>query len=131
VFGLFCRKTKIAILEHVRDRRNSTLAALISQYCEPACPIMSDQMASYVTLASGNSTLPGAHPHFWVNHSEEFVHSKFTFVHTNNIERTWRSFKRTISVVKRSVAPEAATEYCHAYSLRTIVNEEKLYDFML
>ena len=63
---------------------------------------MTDTMSCYVRY---NSTMRRAtsrleeygYQHVWLNQVESFVHEKFSFVHTNNLERMWRSVKSTFT----------------------------------
>ena len=57
---------------------------------------MSDEHASYVCIAACKSRLARlGFYHFWVNHSCEYAHKKFTFLSTCHIESLWGRFKNS------------------------------------
>ena len=63
-----------------------------------------------------------------MNHSSDFVHPKFTFLHTNTIERQWRSLKASVSTVKVCLTnPDKVDGYLDAYMLRRIIKEDAMY----
>ncbi len=125
------------VLEILPNRTSETLKAIIHQVIDPYASVITDQHASYVNLSRSKSHLlePAKNPlqHFWVNHSSEFAHRKYTFVHTNSIERQWRSLKSSISSVKISIVnPVRLQEYLDSYMLRLIFKEgHSLYELML
>ena len=131
VVGLICRTTRLPIVYYLPNKRHDTLAELFKPHLEAGTIVLSDCHPSYVKLRSAESKLaPYGWYHFWINHSERFVHEKFSFVHTNNIERNWRSLKSTISYVKYSVREERIHEYLQSYMLRCLCRKDKRY-FML
>lgn len=132
VVGMICRKTKIPIIYYVDDKKHDTLAHLFKKHISQGAVVLSDCHPSYVKLKSSGSKLAQyGWFHFWINHSESFVHDKFSFVHTNNIERNWRALKSSISYIKYSVKEERITEYLHSFMLRQICSKDKLYFMML
>ena len=44
--------------------------------------------------------------HFWTNHLFEFVDKFQSFIHTNGIERSWRSLRSQIFSIKRTFKPK-------------------------
>jgi transposase-like protein len=72
----------------VPDRTEATLMACIEQKIAPGTTILSDCWSGYNALA--------AHPdyeHWKVNHSLNFLNPEHQDVHTQTIERLWRSAK--------------------------------------
>lgn len=90
VFGGICRETKDCFFVAVQDRTAETLLALIKQHIRPGSIIHSDCFASY-----NNIEAELGHQHYTVNHSENFV-DPTTGCHTNTIESTWWSVKRSL-----------------------------------
>ena len=73
-------------------------------------------MASYVNVRANTSNITQlGYTHYWVNHSEEYVHNIFNDIHTNNIERTWRSLKTYISHTKRNMKSDVLETYINAF----------------
>jgi hypothetical protein len=66
--------------------------------------------------------------HFWVNHSIEFVDAIQKFIHTQNIERTWRSLRNSISSVKRTLSPAIIKGYLDTFILKSQLNAERSND---
>lgn len=56
--------------------------------------LFSDSASMYTTSHGGFShlTVLGFY-HFWINHSIEYAHSKFTFLTTGGIESKWGQMK--------------------------------------
>jgi hypothetical protein len=61
------------------------------------------------------------------------VHDKFRFLHTNTIERTWRTLKTQIRNYKPSPYQEEdlITDYLHAFTLRSLCRPSLTYPFFL
>lgn len=89
LFGGVCRETKEKFIIPVPDRTEKTLIPLIQQHIAPGSQINSDCWKAYKSI--GN--LPQNYTHGEVNHSKNFV-DPFTHVHTQTVERMWRSVKR-------------------------------------
>jgi len=89
-FGLYCRKTGIPILYEIKHKGHEYLVSMLKKHMRSGTVLLSDHHASYVTLRSGKSHMARyGFFHFWINHSSFFVHEKFHFVYTANIERVW------------------------------------------
>lgn len=90
IFGMYCRKTKIQILNHVLNKKGHNLKTLIKRYVQEGTTIYSDDAAMYTERKGVRSHLcPIGYFHFWVNHSMEYVNPKFPFVNSSGIETTW------------------------------------------
>ncbi len=71
--------------------------------------------------------------HFWFNQSERFLHEKFSFTHTNNVDRMWRSFRASISTL-RTLKPtlrHTIGDYLDSFMFRSIANPNFLREFTL
>jgi hypothetical protein len=70
-----CRRTKIPIICFIKDKFHTTLSDLIRKYIEVGSSVFSDCHPSYVNLPNSTSKLTAyGFYHFWVNHTETFVH---------------------------------------------------------
>lgn len=89
LFGGVCRETKKKFIVAVPDRTEKTLIPLIQKHIAPNTQINSDCWKAYKSI----DTLPQNYTHGEVNHSKNFV-DPVTKVHTQTVERMWRSVKR-------------------------------------
>lgn len=69
--------------------------------------------------------------HYFINHSLHFVDPIQPWIHTNNIERTWRSLKASISHVKRSLSNENIQSFIDSFHFESFFKQENLYDIFL
>lgn len=92
VFGGICRETKECFFVPLPDhgRTEESLLGLISKHIKPGSIVHSDCFSSYQNLEEKLG-----HKHLTVNHSENFV-DPITGCHTNTIESTWWSVKRSL-----------------------------------
>jgi hypothetical protein len=131
-FGLFCRETKIPIVFYIKDKSHWTLAQITKAYTKAGTPILTDCHSSYVTLNKGLSKLsPYGYYHFWINHSEFYVHGKFPFVCTGKIETCWRMLKSSFNNIKWNASPRKVDDILNCFCLRTIIKNYKVYNFTL
>ncbi len=92
VFGGICVETKEVFMLAVPNRSAATLLPLINQYIRPGTIIFSDEWRAYRGIQDeGVKGVPN-YRHQTVNHSRNFVDPQ-TGVHTQHIERLWRSAK--------------------------------------
>jgi len=61
----------------------------------------------------------------------EFVDPIQTSIHTNNIERSWRSLRASISHVKRSLPRRKLQSFLDAFQFTQFFSKEALYDVLL
>jgi hypothetical protein len=87
VVGGICRETRETFAVAVQDRSAETLCAVIVEHVAVGSRIITDCWRGYERLAEHDYT------HQRVNHSENFVHPGDSTVHTNTIERHWRTLK--------------------------------------
>jgi transposase-like protein len=110
LFGGICRETKMGFVVRVIRRDRATLWPLIQKYVSAESVIVTDSARVY----SGCEGL-GYSAHHSVCHKRHFVCPSNREVHTNTIERQWRSVKET---VKYFGDDEALDRYLGEYSYR-------------
>ena len=89
VIGGICRETKESFFVPVADRSEATLFPIIKERVTVGSVIYTDQWAAYSKLSVNG------YQHRTVNHSENFVDPE-SGVHTNLIESTWWTIKRSL-----------------------------------
>ncbi|CAI9728290.1 Hypothetical predicted protein [Octopus vulgaris] len=89
-------------------RDADTLVPIIRRYVRPRSIIYSDCWHAYSYLRSMGYT------HYQVNHSKHFVDPHSPAIHTQNIERLWKSLKKCI------VRPEMRPKYHKQYVARLL-----------
>ena len=130
--GIIGRKTKQVYLFCVPNRKHDTLIPYIMENIKPSSTVMTDKMASYIDIKRNESKLEQyGYQHMWVNHSVEFVSSYIPEVHSNTIERCWRSVRNSISTIKRKFSPKIVQEYLDVFVARSHFKEDELLVFML
>lgn len=90
VFGGVCRQTGDAFLVPVIRRDEATLLTAIHDNIEAGSTIMSDCWGGYINVNSLG------YQHFRVNHRYNFISPQDTEVHTQTVERMWKSLKDII-----------------------------------
>lgn len=105
VFGIFERGTNRCFLKVVENRDSETLFSIVNQVVHPESVIMGDQWRGYSLIKREFTTLH-------VNHRLHFVHPTNREVHTNNIERLWRSVKVDIIGVCNENYDKALNAFC-------------------
>lgn len=89
-----------------QDRSAATLIPLIKKYILPRTTIVSDGWKAYSSIGNEGYT------HWVINHTEHFVDPDNKEIHTQNIERLWRSVKEW------SKRPGIKSEYFQQYFAR-------------
>ena len=129
---MICRTTGKVIIYRAPTKKHSDLVPIILSHAQPNSTLISDQAAMYVNSHSNTSKLERyGFRHVWVNHSVEYVSSQDPNIHTNNIERVWRSLKGYISHIKRTVKPEILDGYIDCFMLKYNVGEEIFADVVM
>jgi transposase-like protein len=90
VFGGICRETGAAFVARVEDRSAESLLFEIKKKIRPCTRIISDFWKSYDRLNEHG------YEHAKVNHSRNFVNPEDRAVHTQRVERMWRTLKHII-----------------------------------
>jgi hypothetical protein len=91
ILGMICRETRESRLVRVDNRDRETLFPIIQQHVECGSNIMTDGAAVYRTIR----TL-GYASHNFVIHKYYFVDPQDREIHSNTIERHWRSLKDSL-----------------------------------
>ncbi len=88
VFGMYCRKTHLTVMQYVANRKKHFLHPIIKKHIAPGNIVITDEHASYLSTLSGNSRLAKlGFFHFFLNHNaNEYTHHKFPFISNNLIE---------------------------------------------
>lgn len=89
VFGIIERISKKIFIQVVSKRDAETLNGVAEARILPGTIVFSDSWRGYKTIKT-------RHVFFQVNHSKTFVDKEDRNIHTNNIERLWRSLKDSI-----------------------------------
>lgn len=131
-FGMYCRTTKIPIIFHIKNKKHTKLSGIIKKHVEKGSTIFSDEHPSYVILRSAKSKLAyHGFFHFWTNHSERYVHEKFTFNSSIRIESIWGCLKHHFFSLRYNSNPKNITEYLNAFMLHTMIKKSKIYSYTL
>ena len=81
-----CRSTKKVFVTIVSNRTKETLSNVIKQYVAPGSKVITDCWAGYVDVKKDFE-------HLTVNHKYNFINPEDASVHTQTIERFWRTSK--------------------------------------
>ena len=122
---MYCRSSGKIVVYRAKSKRKSDLIPLLLNHTQAGTTVHSDQASMYVNSRNNTSLLElYGFNHFWVNHSFHYVDPADNTNHTNNIERVWRSLKRSISHIKRSVPEDILDSYIDTFVLKYNVGEE-------
>ena len=94
--GMIERDTKKFIIIPVLVRNDSSLISIILKYIKSRSIIYTDCHSVYVNnriFQKESRLVDYGYNHYYVDHSKEFVSSEFDHIHTNTIERLWKSIK--------------------------------------
>jgi hypothetical protein len=90
----------------------------MKKHLRPGTVMHSDHHSSYVILRSAKSLLAKyGFYHYWINHSNLYVHEKFSFVMTGNIERVWSQLRHMMMPLKFQRNSMRIEEYLCTYML--------------
>ena len=131
IFGIKCRTTGLLLLFPVQNKAQETLFPLIVEHVDSGSQIVSDKAATYVTRGGRSHLEELGFEHYYINHSIEFVDPVQNFIHTNNIERSWRSLRASISHVKRSLSEEKIQSFIDTFQFFNYFTQESLYDVLM
>jgi len=131
VFGMKCRSTRRIVIYPVLYRTRGDLIPLIRAHVIPGATIYSDRFSAYfnnrVKPSVSHLSVYG-YNHFGINHSKHFV-SKFSDqIHTNTIERTWRSLKEKLKYNKPRIETD---KFISEFMFENWVPAFERYDFMI
>ena len=131
VFGIKCRTTKLTLLFPVPDKKKETLHPIILDHVQEGAEVISDKFSSYITRRGRSHLDELGYEHYFINHSVEFVDPIQNFIHTNNIERTWRSLRASISHIKRSISQDKIQSFIDSFHFYSFFSQDSLYDVLL
>lgn len=106
IFGIKCRSTGIVLLFPVPNKNKNTLLPILVSNVEQGATVISDKFSSYISRNNYSHIDDLGFEHYFVNHSLTFVDPIQTSIHTNCIERVWRSLRASVSHVKRSFSTD-------------------------
>ena len=113
------------------------MITFIKRFVPVSTIVFTDTLSSYVWARPGLknplSRLDSyGYLHFWVNQSERFVHEKFCFAHTNNVDRMWRSFRQSISNLRTlNIKKDKIDDYLNAFMFKSLAHKLSLREFTL
>lgn len=90
IVGGICRETGDVFAVKVPNRNTETLLSAIIQKIEPGTRVITDRWRGYYSLAAYG------YFHDSVNHSFNFVDPNDESIHTQNVERMWKTLKSVI-----------------------------------
>ena len=92
---------------------------------------MTDQSSVYINTTTAKSKLVKyGFYHYWINHSFAYVHNKFPFITTSGIECSWCHLKRFSYGIAYEHKPQFVQHYCDAFSMRRMLRDSKMYEFI-
>ena len=113
ILGGIDRTTGEIFVVPVENRKRKTLKPLILKHVRPGTVIFTDSWKAYDDLETWNG---GVYEHGSVNHNHNFV-DPVTGVHTQRIERCWRSFKEHKKRMQ-GIPRDQVETYCAEYAIR-------------
>ena len=119
VVGAICRQTKKVALRIVRRRNAEVLTRFVVECIAPGTTIITDMWRGYSNLEDNKFR------HLKVNHSVNFVDPVDRRIHTNTIERCWRSLKEYIP---KSIPESGYEEYVMSFLYKKELDKEKELD---
>jgi transposase-like protein len=119
--GGICRETNEVFLRFVEKRNSETLTSIIVNSIEPGTTIITDCWRGYLNVERNG------YFHYTVNHKYFFVSPENQEVHTQKVERLWRTVK---SYIPKNVRREFLESYGSSFLVvRKIGGSGKLLRF--
>jgi len=131
VFGLKSRLTKQVIIYPVLYRKREILINIVKKHVKPGSLILSDRFSAYWNNRTSPPTshlIPHGYLHLGINHSIHFVSDINNQIHTNTIERVWRSLKGKFKNFKPK---KQIQQTISQFIMETWIPKEDRYYFML
>jgi uncharacterized protein YlbG (UPF0298 family) len=95
ILGMRCRQSKRFLVFPLKRRTRQDIIPLIIKHVKYGSWIYTDCFSTYVDTNTKESFLRHfGYVHFHINHSRYFVNPIFEHIHTNSIERLWRSARK-------------------------------------
>jgi hypothetical protein len=102
--GIRCRTTKQFVVYPVLWRNHETLMMIILRHVPLGATIYSDCWSAYINNRTKQSHLMKyGYVHYVVNHTYQFVSNFSNTIHINTIERTWRTIKSYIRMLRPKI----------------------------
>jgi hypothetical protein len=126
IYSVYCRTTHIPIIYEIKSKVHAYLVSILKKHLSPGTVLHSDHHSSYVILRSAKSLLTKyGFYHYWINHSNLYVHEKFSFVMTGNIERVWSQLRHMMMPLKFQRNSMRVEEYLCTYMLQCMIKNKK------
>jgi len=131
IFGIKCRTNNIHLLFPIPNKSQDIIFPILQEHVDEGAQICSDKFSTYVSRDGTSHLEELGFEHYFINHTLEFVDPIQGFIHTNNIERTWRSLRASISHVKRSIPAEKLQSFLDTFNFENFFAKDALYDVFL
>jgi len=136
IFGMISRDTKQVYLTSISDTSKISIHPIIIDKLDTdnVDKLISDSYSTYINNRSNpkQSQLSGyGFNHQVINHSEAFVDPLDNSIHTNNIERVWRSFRKLIGRTRRPIKERNINKYISTYMFQQNIPYEMKLDFFI
>lgn len=112
--GGICRETNQVFLKFVEKRNSETLTSIIVNSIEPGTTIITDCWRGYLNVECNG------YFHYTVNHKYYFVSPENREVHTQKVERLWRTVK---SYIPKNVRSNFLETYGSSYLVSRKIGE--------
>ena len=130
--GLKNRETQLCLLFKVPDKQRNTLYPIIEKHVQNGSKIISDKFSSYINPRTNQSFLnENGYEHYFINHSQSYVNPVINWIHTNQIENTWKCLKNSLSKYKLSVKEDLVDEYLYNFMFHQGLNHEEFINYVL
>jgi len=127
LLGIIERKSKDFIVIPICTRNEPSILIPLLKYVECESTIYTDCLSVYVKnrkLPKESRLIDYGYNHHYIDHSVEFVSERFGHIHTNTIERLWKSIKTDLR------SKRITTGYLKAigrfYFHKTLTKEQQL-----
>ena len=127
LLGMIERGSKRFVIIPIKNRNETTLMMSILKFVNCNATIFTDCHSVYVNnrkTPKESRVIAYGYNHQYIDHSEEFVSSHFQHIHTNTIERLWRSVKTDLRMKKVTVGYVSAI--ARYYFHKTLTKEEQI-----
>ena len=94
--GIKCRLSRRFVIYPVLRRTRPVILSILDQHVEKMAVVYTDSFSVYVNNRVRPKTshlTDHSYLHLWVDHSKGFIYSLRAEIHTNTIERAWRTVK--------------------------------------
>jgi len=127
LLGMIERKSKEFIIIPINSRNEFCLIMKMLKFIDCNSTIYTDCYSVYVNnrkFPKESRLVSYGYNNHWIDHSIEFVSSEFQHIHTNTIERLWRTIKTDLREKKITLGYFKAIG--RLYFHKTLIREEQL-----